>query len=532
MLQYPKITNKILFDLLSNRFKEDGFLSLKDLPHPSLLKDMDRATTRIIEAIKNKEKIILIGDYDVDGVVSTTVIKLFFDEIGVDLEWIIPNRFRDGYGLSPTLIPRIEGFDLVITVDNGISAVEAANICHDMGIDLIITDHHLLPPLLPKAYAIVDQKQDDCSFPYDDICGAQIAWYLIASLKNALNVKIDIKSYLDLVSIAIIADMMPLKHINRTMVLVGIELLNQSDRAAVKAFKEYLDRESFTSDDIGFQLAPTLNSAGRMDDALYAVQFLLSPNIYEARVALERLVNYNNSRKEIEQDITEQALALVNEKDDVLVLSGQSWHEGVLGIVAARVSRHCSKPTIILTESREGELKGSGRSFGECDLFAITNTCREYLNKFGGHQAAIGLSLYAHNLEIFRESLQVEYNNQQYSTLSYDPEIVGELSFLDITFDLTKLMQQFEPYGQTNIRPKFISQYVTILQVDTMGKNGEHLRFAFEQAGVIMTGVKFKTTEKFLGGERVSLSYRVNENNFRGKCTLQLLIDDIMIHDN
>ena len=249
MSKYPIITHTILFDILSNRFNKDGFLTLKDLPHPHELKDMQRATNRIVQAIKNREKIILIGDYDVDGVVSATIMKLFFDEIDVDLEWIIPNRFKDGYGLSPTLIPQIEGFDLVITVDNGISAVDAANICHEMGIDLIITDHHLLPSKLPQAYAIVDQKQKDCSFPYEDICGAQIAWYLIASLKNALDVAIDIKSYLDLVSIAIIADMMPLMHINRTMVLTGMKLLNQSYRPAIKAFKEYLDKEHFVSDD-------------------------------------------------------------------------------------------------------------------------------------------------------------------------------------------------------------------------------------------------------------------------------------------
>ena len=220
--------------LLFQRF-EEGFLSLRDLPQPSQFKDMDRATERIVSAIQNKENITIIGDYDVDGVTSTTLMKLFFDEIEYPIEWIIPNRFRDGYGLSANIVPRIIGTDLAITVDNGISAVHAAKLCKEEGIDLIITDHHLLAPEIPEAYAIIDQKQESCTFPYEDVCGAQIAWYLIASLKNALNVKIDMMAYMELVSIAIIADMMPLLHINRTMVLAGIQALNISQRPAIKA---------------------------------------------------------------------------------------------------------------------------------------------------------------------------------------------------------------------------------------------------------------------------------------------------------
>ena len=529
--KYPEVTLSSLGKLLHSRFEKEGFLTLKDLPNPSLLKDMDSATERIAKAIDKGEKIVLIGDYDVDGVVSTTLMKLFFDEIGVKLEWIIPNRFTDGYGLSPTIVPRIEGYDLAITVDNGISAVAAAKMCKTMGIDLIITDHHLLPPQIPEAYAIIDQKQEECNFPYSDICGAQIAWYLIASLKNRLSVQIDIKAYLELVAIAIIADMMPLKHINRAMVLAGIQLLNQSHRPAIRAFKEHLDKESFAGDDIGFQLAPILNSAGRMEDASHAVEFLTSSNIYDARTRLEKLVNFNTLRKKIEWDITRQAMEQVKREDEVIVVYGDTWHEGVVGIVAARISRHFEKPAIVLSKSENGDFKGSGRSFGVCDLFEIAGTCREFLHKFGGHQAAIGVSLPEKNMASFIAKIQESYRLQAYESSDYDPDIVGELDFREISFDLTKLIKQYEPYGQENQKPKFITTNVKIIQSDTMGKEEEHSRYAMEHNGVIFTGVKFKDSNIIHSGESVILSYTINENRFRGKISLQLLIDKITLYN-
>jgi len=524
---YKKLTLQALESLLKARFKE-GFLSLKDLPQPSSFKDMDKATERIVSAIKNKEKITIIGDYDVDGVTSTTLMKLFFEEIEYEIEWIIPNRFKDGYGLSVNIIPRILGTDLAITVDNGISAVYAAKLCKEEGIDLIITDHHLLAPQVPEAYAIIDQKQETCSFPYSDVCGAQIAWYLIASLKNALEIKINMISYMELVSIAIIADMMPLQHINRAMVLSGIQALNSSKRPAIKAFLEHSQKEALNAEDIGFFLAPLLNSAGRMEDASFSVDFLASKNIYDARVRLERLIEFNTLRKATEQEITQKALLQVNPEDEVIIVEGKEWHEGVVGIVAARVARACEKPCIVLSHSEEGLLKGSGRSFGECDLFGIVDGCREHLEKFGGHQAAIGLSLKTESLEALRMQVQKNFKEGAYVKEERDPDIVGELDFSNISFDLTSLVKKYEPYGQGNPAPKFISSDVEILQADTMGKEGEHLRFSFAQEGIVMQGVKFKTKETFEVGSKVTIIYTVNENHFRGKVTLQLMIDKVI----
>ena len=524
---HPTITLNALEQLLETRFKE-GFLSLKDLPHPYTFKDMEKATKRIVSAIRSKEKITIIGDYDVDGVTSTTLMKLFFDEIDYPVTWIIPNRFRDGYGLSANIIPRIKGTELAITVDNGISAVYAAQLCKEEGIELIITDHHILPPEVPEAYAIIDQKQEACTFPYEEVCGAQIAWYLIASLKNALGIKISMMPYMELAAIAIIADVMPLWHINRAMVIAGIDALSTSSRPAIKAYMEHTQKETLTSEDIAFGLAPILNAAGRMEDASFAVEFLSSTNIYDARIRLERLIEFNTLRKTTEEEITQEALKKADREAPVILVEGEGWHEGVVGIVAARVARIFERPCIVLSGNEEGMLKGSGRSYGEIDLFGIINGCRGHLEKFGGHKAAVGLSLHRTQLKAFREQLFDSSLNMVQPEEKTDPEIVGELHFSEISFALTEMMKKYEPYGQGNPRPKFITSDVEILQADTMGKEGEHMRFSFVQDGIVMPGVKFKTKVPFEVGQKVQVSYTVNENCFRGNTTLQLMVDKII----
>ena len=526
-MPYSPISPQEIEKKLQERFFINGFLSLSDLPKPSTFKDMDKATQRIVKAIQTNEKIILIGDYDVDGVTSTTLMKIFFNEIGVELDWIIPNRFKDGYGLSPNLIPRVEGYDLVITVDNGISALYASKLCKEKGIDLIITDHHIVPSTIPEAYAIVNQKQEDCTFPYEEVCGAQIAWYLIASLNRALKSKVDIKAYLGLTSIAIIADMMPLQHINRAMVIAGLKLLSHSKLPAIKAFMDKLDKVALNADDIGFQIAPVLNSAGRMDDAKWSVEFLLSDNIYDAKVRLDRLIDFNNSRKETEQKITDEALKMVNPNDNVIVVTGENWHEGVVGIVAARVGRYFEKPTIVLTQSKNDELKGSGRSFDVCNLFKITSKCRPLLQKFGGHESAVGLSLKRENLENFKKEINKYYALENYEKVSLDPDIMGYLSFCDISYSHVNNLKNYEPYGEGNPRPKFITSNVIIQDVTEMGKDKEHRRFSFSHNNIVHVGVLFKTKEMFRIGQIVTIIYLLNENHFNNRITLQLMVEKI-----
>jgi len=520
-----RLTHSAVFLQLRERFG-DTFLSLKDLPPPSAFKDMDKAVARIVKAIVQKESIVLVGDYDVDGVVSTSVMKLFFDALGKPLEWIIPNRFRDGYGLSTTLIPKIQHADLVITVDNGISAVEAAKSCQELGIDLIITDHHIVPEVVPQAYAIINQKQVDCTYPHQEICGAQIAWYLCNALNHALESRIAMKPYLELVSIAIIADIMPLIHINRAMVQAGLKLLNRSQRPCIKAFMEQRNQEIWKSEDIAFGLAPLLNSAGRLEDASLSVAFICSDTVNEAKKSLETLQSLNEQRKSLEQEITDEAAQKVDRASKVILVASEGWHEGVVGIVAARLARRFEKPAIVLSQDAE-ICKGSGRSFHRCDLFSLVDTQRSVLEKFGGHSAAVGLSIKRENLSLFGRAL--ERYAQEYCSheVFEDPDILGELPFGEIDFSLLGLIAQFEPFGEANAQPKFFTDAVEILAVQQMGKEKNHLRFTFGSEDVIQHGVQFKTLEMYNVGEKVNIVYTLNENHFRGETHIQLMVEKV-----
>jgi len=277
------------------------------------LKDIKKAAERIKKAINNGEKITVVGDYDVDGVVSSTIMSEFFSDIGIEMTLIIPNRFRDGYGINAKLLERIDA-DLIITVDNGISAVEAAKVCKERGIDLIITDHHTVPDVIPDAYAIVNPKQEDCPFPFSEICGAQVAWYLVASLKETLGIEYNLGKYLDLLAIAIVADMMELKGMNRTMVRAGFKMMNQEKRLIFSVIKRYFKKSAFKSDDISFLLAPIINSAGRIEDATLAFEMLSAKSEEEALMHLEYIVGLNNRRKEIELELFNKAVLTHNEE--------------------------------------------------------------------------------------------------------------------------------------------------------------------------------------------------------------------------
>ncbi len=525
-MTYPLLNPEIIVSILESRFSRI-FLTLRDLPSPCTFKGMDRAVGRIAEAIRSQEKIILVGDYDVDGVMSTAIVSRFFAALGLTIEAIIPNRFRDGYGLSPRLIDRIKDADVVLTVDNGIAAHEAARICRKRGIDLIITDHHIVPEILPEAYAIVDPKQPECSFPYKEVCGAQIAWYLCAALNRELGTGIDMKFYLDMVAIAIVADMMPLDHINRTMVRRGLEQFGRSEWPFARAYREAYPKATYTAEDFAFSLAPMINSAGRLDDASMALEFVTAANIYEARTALNRLKDLNEERKRLEQKVTEAAIAQADSEAPVTVVHGEGWHEGVVGIVAARLVRRFSRPAIVL--SRKGTIyTGSGRSWRECHLYDLLDRQRDRFLGFGGHKAAIGMSIEAKNLDPFLAVLQEDARRYCADDEGHDPDILGELPFALIDGGLLRLLKQYEPYGQGNPRPKFITRNVTLAALQTMGKENNHLRFTFESDQRYLQGVQFKTRHTYPIGTQYDIIYTLSENHFRGETTIQLMVEKIV----
>ena len=510
------LTKQEIKTILSSKIEE---ISPKEIPHFSLLKNIDIATKRVVKAIQNREKIVVVGDYDVDGVTSTTIINQFFKIINYPLQIIIPNRFNDGYGLTPKLMEKIPKCNLIITVDNGISSYEAGKICKLRGIDLIITDHHTPTYPLPEAYTIIDPKQEGETFPFVEICGAEVVWYLCASLKTALNLKIDMREFLDYLVLAIIADVMPLNNINRTLVKMGLQKLSKSQKPFALILKEVLNKENFSSEDIGFNIAPKLNSAGRIKSADIAFKFLNSETLLEARKYYEQLNETNNYRKEIEKEITE--ISIENSNGKHFIIASGDFHEGVIGIVASRLVHHYKLPAIVFSEKGE-ILKGSGRSLGDVNIYNLISKCSEFLEGFGGHKLACGLSLKKDNLKKFIEKIDNETSLIPKDNFYFDEFVLGEISLSECDFELLQIIQMFEPYGEGNPKPKFKSK-VRIENVRNLKDN--HYKLIFEQNGVYKEGILFRYDGAF--PTETEIIFSVGENSWNGNRTIQLMVDKI-----
>jgi len=518
-----KLTKQDIDELLSARFADDSCNSLKDIPSPSLFKDIDKASSRIKEAIDKKEKITVVGDYDVDGVVSSVIMSEFFEDIGVDIDLIIPNRFKDGYGINEKLLQKIDA-NLIITVDNGISAVDAANVCKKRGIDLIITDHHTVPPILPDAYAIVNPKQEDCTFPHCEICGAQVAWYLIASLKDKLGLDYNLGKFLDLLAIAIVADMMELKGINRTMVKAGFKMINQEKRVIFSAIKAHFRKSFFVSDDISFLLSPIINSAGRLEDATLSYDMLRSTNIDEASVRLDYIVSLNNRRKEIEFELFKVAVDEHDETQDIVIVWGEDWHEGVIGIVAARLSRRFKKPAIVFSIN-DDIAKGSARSVGDINILSIVSTQKDLLLGFGGHKGAAGMSMKKDTLESFRENLQTIAKDIPKDKFIQKSEVLGEIDANEVDLNLINILQKYEPYGQKNPQPKFLLKNAYVRQDRLLGADKNHLKMSLECEGRSIESIYFNFDTRANEGDHIDLVCTISKNEFRGDVSVQLMVD-------
>ncbi len=521
---HKTLTKADIYSALYSRHN-GNFLTLKDLPYPNSFKDMDRAVKRVVEAINRGEKIALIGDYDVDGVVSTTVIRELFKAIDYPLFWKIPNRFMDGYGISPKIVQELDA-SLVITVDNGIAAIEAAKVCKDRGIDLIITDHHTVPPVKPEAFAIVNQKQDDCKFEYKEICGAQIAWYFAAAVAKGLNKKLDTKALLGIVSLAIVADIMPLTQINRVMLIAGMEYLKRSKAPFIKALREKeILKNSLRSETIAFYLAPLLNSAGRLKDASIASNFLFTNSLSDAHKLLEELISLNQERKAIEREITKKALKQVNKSDSFALVWGSDWNEGVVGIVASKVAEYFKVPAIVLS-CKDGICKGSGRSYGDCDLYSLVSTIKDYCLKFGGHKNAIGLSFKQEKLNLIKSLLNIEASrvcNKEFE----DKRVLGILPFTQIDFELLDILDKFEPYGEGNLKPLFLAD-VDILDANDVGESKEHRRYRFkDSSGKIFSAIEFRSKKKFNSGDRAKLIFSLSKNEYNGNIYINLFVEEL-----
>ncbi|OHE06897.1 MAG: single-stranded-DNA-specific exonuclease RecJ [Sulfurimonas sp. RIFOXYD12_FULL_33_39] len=525
--EVPILDKSALFKLLSQRFESDE-KKLSQIPNPELLHDANRAAKKIADAIREKKKIALVGDYDVDGVTSTAIMVEFFRQIPYPIEAIIPNRFSDGYGVSPNILKKVDA-ELIITVDNGISAIEAADICQERGIELIITDHHTPPKILPCAYAIVNPKLSTCSYPFEEICGAQVAWLLLGVVKKELNLFIDMKEFLDLLAIAIIADIMPLTNINRAIVKEGLKILATSSRPSCIIIRDFLNKSSITSEDIAFQVAPRINSAGRLEDAKIALEFLTAQSIDIAYEKFEKLNTLNELRRNVEAQTTIEALELANNDDALIVVAKDGWHEGVAGIVAARLVEHFSKPAIVLT-IKEGIAKGSARSIGNINIYELIKNNSSFLTKFGGHKMAAGLGLREQDIDFFKNAINKSASRLDSNDFISLDEVIGIIPSSEIDFEILNLLEYFEPYGEANLRPSFLIKDAEILEISYFGKDKSHSKIRVRQLThdkKIIELVLFKKVIQFPKEKKLTCSYKIAKNEYNNAVSVQLIINKI-----
>ena len=512
--------------ILYNRIKDDEFKTLKSLPTPDNFKDISKATSRIIQAINNDETINLVGDYDVDGIVSTAIMVEFFTALGIEINYIIPNRFEHGYGLSPKILEQI--YDgLVITVDNGISAFEAADICKQRGLDLIITDHHTVGDNLPDAYAIINPKQEDCSFPFKDICGAQVAWYLCASIKNALNFKYNLMDLFDILSLAIVADIMPMVSLNQTMVRFGLKALQNTQRPCVVSIKQRYGLNSINEEDIGFKIAPLINCAGRMSDPAIALEFLLSFDEYEANTQLDYLTELNEQRKQEQLQIFNEAKAQVDENDEVIVVSSSSWNEGIIGIVASKLCEKYKKPAFVF--SVNGNLaKASSRSTSDIHLYNLIKSCSEILNGFGGHKQAAGLSLDTKNLKIFQDMLAQNIKTVPKEQNLHNTNSIGEFSISDVNEIVYNIIESYRPFGQENHYPILTFSNMQVINFSKIGKNKEFTKLIVSNSYSDMEVVIFVDFDDVKINDIINFTATISKNEFRGNVKYNLMFKELL----
>ncbi len=539
------LDKKAIKELLSSRFSNDIHTKLSQIPLPCELKDTFKAAKRIKEAIQNNELIAVVGDYDVDGIVSTAIMAEFLSDMSANYIIKIPNRFKNGYGLNEEIINELDNATLIITVDNGISAIEAANICKKRKIDLIITDHHMPPSILPDAYAIINPKQKACTFPNIEICGAQVAWYLIGALKEAVyngvnnfryigalqevcNQKnYDMGKFLDLLTLAIIADMMELRDLNRILVRLGLVRINSSKRACFEAIKNYYNKEKFEFDDISFLIAPLINSAGRMDDATISFKFLRAKSLNEANGYLSMISEFNASRKEEEKALFESSQNDINENEDIIVTWGDEWHEGVIGIVAGRLAKKYKKPAIVFSIDGD-KAKGSARSVGKFDILSLIASQESLLCGYGGHKGAAGLVIESANLDKFKTAINQSCFLQELYEFSVNDEILGEIDPSAIDYELLEILEFFEPYGQKNPRPLFELKKAMVKSAKKIGKEETHLKIILQKENKTLEAIFFNYDYMPKSGENIDILVTISKNSFRGLITPQLLIKEII----
>ncbi|MBK8786165.1 MAG: single-stranded-DNA-specific exonuclease RecJ [Chitinophagaceae bacterium] len=522
------------FDKAKNYFRPQ----LTDLHDPWLMKDMDKAIQRILMAFEKKEKILVFGDYDVDGTTSVACMYKFLSKIYEPalLDFYIPHRYREGYGVSKMGIDfaKENNFTLIISLDCGIKSVELISYAKDIGIDFIVCDHHLPDSAIPPAVAILNPKQKDCHYPYKELCGCGVGFKLITALATELNIDEEhYLCYLDLVATAIAADIVPMTGENRILAYYGLEKINNNPNPGIKALI-FLGgiQKKLSINNVVFVIAPRVNAAGRMDDAKKAVQLFIEDDYNKALAFAEMLHSDNTDRKEADSSITAEALEIINEdvtlqNKKTTVVFRDHWHKGVVGIVASRLIETYFRPTVVLTES-SGIATGSARSVPGFNLYEAIHACREYLLGYGGHFAAAGLSLLPENIEAFANKFEETVAATIPEQLLI-PEIIidTEISFADLTQNFYSIICQMEPFGPENMRPVFVAKNVQDTGNSKIVKE-LHIRFVIKQDKFSFTGIGFNLADKFeLLKKPVDIVFTLDENEWNGNVSLQLKVIDL-----
>lgn len=517
---------------------------LEMLHSPWLMKDMEKAVDRIMSAISNQEKILVFGDYDVDGTTAVAGMYQFLVSI-YDKEktaYYIPHRYREGYGVSKMGIDfaKEHGFTLIVCLDCGIKSVELIGYATTLGIDFVVCDHHLPGHTLPNAAAILNPKQKDCTYPYKELCGCGVGFKLMCALAEYLNLPADsTHRYLDLVATAIAADIVPMTGENRVLAYYGVEKINNDPCPGIKALIQLAGiTTKLHITNVVFVIAPRVNAAGRMDDARKAVQLFTETDFDKALEFAEMLHNDNSERKEADSSITEEALEIIVADPDHVnrwssVVYKEHWHKGVVGIVASRLIEQHYKPTVVLTNSG-GLATGSARSIAGFNLYEAIYECREYLLAYGGHFAAAGLTMLPENVIPFSN----KFEKVVAATLPEEllvPEIIidAEISFPEIKEPFYNIICQMEPFGPENMRPVFIARHVMNTGYSKIVKEN-HIRFVLQQHNVTLTGIGFNMAEKFYlldMNQPLDIAFAIDENEWQGNKSLQLKMSDFRLSE-
>lgn len=507
------------------------------LSDPFLLKDMDKAAARITRAVDNMEKIAVYGDYDADGVTSTAMLYSYLETRGADVIFYIPQREGEGYGMNIGAVEYLkeQGVSLIVTVDNGISSVQEVARANELGIDVVVTDHHRPQAILPDAVAVVDAYRPDDTSPYKHFSGVGIAFKLLMALEDgAGDVEDLLEAYSDLAAIGTIGDIVPLTGENRTLIRAGLERLSQSDRPGVQALLENagIAGKALTSTNVAFTLVPRINATGRMGAPERAVRLLISGYEEEAEVLSEEICADNEERRRVEAEIAEAAFADIEAKgymkDRVVVVDGENWHHGVIGIVASRVTERCGKPCMIISRG-ETEAKGSGRSIEGFSLFEAICACGDLLIKFGGHPMAAGITLKPENIEAFRKRIN-RYAAEHFPQMPTQTVTLDcKLNPAALSVSMAQSLTQLEPFGNGNPQPVFGLFNMELSNVTPVGGGG-HLRLTLEKNGAVITAMRFNTKPEELPyhiGDKIDLAVQLEAREFRGQPSLTVIVRDM-----